>query len=402
MSERKDALLATKKQLQFQLNRFESSVNEEPADVAAIHARLANSDKVLSQFIRISQELMKIDPSLADEEELTLFEKKFYKTVSKANTITGAHNFETSTKDTQSPTNINLKTPELQKFSGENYEDWPAFHQMFNSLVHNNTSVPKIMKFHYLKGAVIGKASELIKNIEFSELNYSVALQALIDRYENKKKFVQRHMQILSKLGNISYAEKGTKLTAKHLETMYNQATQTLQALEASDIDTSSWDPFVTHAIISKFDEGTLAEWENTAPPKDVPTRKQVFDFLTKRIRIMESLEAKSSKPQNFLTNQTYSRSYEPTQDVPQNFRFCFYCNSVNHQIAECVNFKKLTMPDRALIVTSNNLCRQCLKNHQGHCRNSPCSVCSGNHHHLLHQNKIDLPQIEPKESSQI
>lgn len=422
MSERKDALLSTKKQLQFQLNCFETSTNEESPDVAAVQARVANSDKILPQFIKIALELKGIDENLCTNDELIAFERQFYKTISKAKTICGTPNTDTpSTSQKPASTSINLKKPELQKFSGENYEDWPAFHQMFNSLVHSNTTVPNIMKFHYLKGAVIGKAAELIKTIEFTEQNYSVALQSLIDRYENKKKFVQRHMQILFQLGDILQSEKGVKLTAKHLEKIYNQVNQTLRALEAADIDTASWDPFLAHAITSKFDESTLAEWEDVAPPKDVPTRKELLDFLIKRQRVLESLETKSPKSQN--VSQIPSRSLNSPQKRKQTtfglwekeqnpkipkfngkkfFKKCTYCNSVNHPINECTNFKKLTLPDRALIVKSNKLCYQCLKGHQGVCKNLPCSICSGKHHQLLHQNKTNVPQVEPEIPNQI
>lgn len=421
--ERKEALLSTKKQLQFQLNCFENSLNDDPADVAAIQARCIDSQKMLPQFIKISYDLREIDSSLCDDEELVSFEKQFYKTIATARAMSSALNPEKATMSNLTPTCINLKIPDLQKFSGENYEDWPAFYQMFKSLVHGNTNISPIMKFHYLKGAVVGKASELIKNIEFSEPNYSVALQALVDRYENKKKFVQRHMQILFKLGDIPYS--GIKLTAKHLESIYNQTKQTLQSLEAAGIDTTSWDPFITHAIISKFDETTLAEWEEIAPPKDIPTRQQIFDFLIKRQGVMESLEIKLNKPPKMFTKyQDYSKTHlKPQKRKPTTFAMwekeenpkvrkfdrkkilikrCAYCNSINHQITECLNFKKLTFPDRALVVKSNNLCYQCLKGHQGICKNIPCRVCSGRHHQLLHQTKANPSQEESTESSQI
>ena len=66
----------------------------------------------------------------------------------------------------------------------------------------------------------------------------------------------------------------------------------------------------------------------------------------------------------------------------------CFCCGSVEHRIALCENFLKLSRPERKGLVWRKRLCFICLGGSHGEkdCQTkSRCQSCSGKHHSLLH-----------------
>lgn len=69
---------------------------------------------------------------------------------------------------------IRLPTIELPKFSGEAAE-WLSFRDTFESLINKNETIDPIQKFHYLKASLEGSASQIIKSLEFTAVNYAVA-----------------------------------------------------------------------------------------------------------------------------------------------------------------------------------------------------------------------------------
>lgn len=207
---------------------------------------------------------------------------------------------------------------------------------------------------------------------------------------------------------------------------MLTEIRQSLQSLEALQVNTSNWDPIIVRLATKNLDRSSLVEWEKIRPSKELATKEDIFEFIKRRIRVLESLETSRSyedkkcnlkeldqKPKfysrrfknNFETEDlkttTTKRKNPPTicftqtgkkskfqnskNDSYQNKRACAYCVGP-HKLANCITFTKLSMPDRQKIVESQNLCKQCLKMHSGECKNFPCTICSGKHHETLHR----------------
>lgn len=77
--------------------------------------------------------------------------------------------------------NIKLPKIELPTFAGA-YEDWYAFFDMFNSLIHSNQSLNDTQRFHYLKSSLKGDAAEVVSFLEISGNNYADAWSEMIKR----------------------------------------------------------------------------------------------------------------------------------------------------------------------------------------------------------------------------
>lgn len=76
--------------------------------------------------------------------------------------------------------NIKLLQIPLPNFDG-NYEQWLFYKDTFISLIHENQSIPAIQKFHYLRLSLKGGAADPLKPLEYSEENYNIAWNLLID-----------------------------------------------------------------------------------------------------------------------------------------------------------------------------------------------------------------------------
>nr|XP_049705656.1 uncharacterized protein LOC126056493 [Helicoverpa armigera] len=94
------------------------------------------------------------------------------------------------TSHTHKHTSVRLPKIDLPKFSGS-YHDWLEFRDIFISIIHNNESIDKINKLHYLRASLKGSASLIIDNLDFRSDNYDAAWKLLCSRYDNKRLLVK-------------------------------------------------------------------------------------------------------------------------------------------------------------------------------------------------------------------
>ncbi|XP_025270383.1 uncharacterized protein LOC112639722 [Camponotus floridanus] len=78
----------------------------------------------------------------------------------------------------------------LQSFSGA-YSDWPAFRDIFLSIVGSNTSISDVEKLHYLRTSLQGPAEKLIRALSIVGGNYDRAWSILSSHYENKRELIR-------------------------------------------------------------------------------------------------------------------------------------------------------------------------------------------------------------------
>lgn len=140
------------------------------------------------------------------------------------------------------------------------------------------------------------------------------------------------------------------------------------------------------HQLITrKLPLRTRELWEEELEPADVPTYKQLCDFLEKRYRTLESLEligksdaGSSSKPQ--FQNYTSSRYTQPN-----NYRTnCLACNGTAHSLLMCDSFLNMSLANRSAFVNAKRMCRNCLamSHTLSECKsNRSCFKCGYKHH---------------------
>jgi len=81
---------------------------------------------------------------------------------------------QASDRDTHCDIGVKLPKIKLPYFDGS-YDNWSAFYDTFQSLIHKNNKISDIEKFHYLRGALKDSAAKVIQHLEVSAMNYQSA-----------------------------------------------------------------------------------------------------------------------------------------------------------------------------------------------------------------------------------
>lgn len=302
---------------------------------------------------------------------------------------------------------LGIKLPQIHisKFDGAFFR-WLEFRDSFEGLIHNNSKLTPIHKFHYLVSYLEGDAARIVSNLELSSANYPEAWKLLCDRYNNKRLLINHH---LSSLFNI---QQFSRESERSLRFLVDHVTKNLRALASLGQPTDKWDMLIIFMLSSKLDSHTLMKWEEFRNSlDDVPSLDEFKKFLTDRADVLESLNQnkfnnnyfpknqpstsrnptmqnnnKNSYNNNKQEKQNYTKSFAATnQDKPLVYS-CVICNE-SHRIYDCITFKTKSLKERLTDVAKYKLCSNCLR--QGHpvsdCRMGPCRICNKRHNSLLH-----------------
>lgn len=272
---------------------------------------------------------------------------------------------------------IKLPTIDLPRFSGE-FHNWLDYRDIFESLIHKNSIIDNIQKFHYLRASLQGEASQIIKSLEMSSDNYRVAWELITDRYNNTRQLVSNHVHALFHIHPIQ------KESAASLRQLLDTVNKNLRALENLGETTQYWDTLIIYLVASKLDSATLRYWEeykNTL--SNMPILQDLKTFLKDRADLLQNLDDSSQR--SFKT-ETKSHTQLSQQSHTSRLPSCPVCKA-QHYLFSCPVFKQMAVEKRIEKVSKLNVCSNCL--YQGHetksCRGGTCKYCSQKHNTMLH-----------------
>lgn len=374
--------------------------------------RLERIENLLFEFNEVQSQI-EILSSEEDDSEVDNFESVFYSTLSLAQHILDTrlkvneekegslHSARSTCSNTCSHhhqnSNIKLPTIKLPTYDG-NYLKWLEFRDTFESLIHSNDSISDINKFHYLRSSLEGGAALIIKSLEFSSKNYTVAWDLVRERYDNKKVLINNHLKALFEIECISSESH------RAIRFMIDYVSKNLRALDTLEQPTDKWDVLIIYLVSTKLDATTFTKWEehkNTF--KDLPTLSDFMQFLRNRADILETMaisrsDKRDSKSNFFKNNQKPEpknkeyphnktlKSFVASASAKPTFS-CAFCNQ-QHRIIDCPSFKQLSPENRCAEVSKLKLCSNCLR--RGHATNEcrilgTCKTCKSKHNTLLH-----------------
>ncbi|XP_045541554.1 uncharacterized protein LOC123723057 [Papilio machaon] len=365
--------------------------------IKEVTLRLAKFQELFSSFDNLQSqiELLSVD----DDEQLKerdLLENQFYSSISTAQDILDAipvtkERFDGSMASAVSGScshainTVKLPTIKLPTFDG-NYLKWLEFRDTFDSLINSNDSIPTINKFHYLRSALEGSATVVIKSIEFTTANYKVAWDLLCERYNNKNILINNHLKALY------HIEPITRESFKALRYLIDQVSKNLRALGTLGLPTEQWDVLVVFMMSSKLDVTTNRKWEEHKNSlTTLPTLNDFNTFLRNRADVLETTQStRCDRPDNksHFKSQHSSKSLvaASTSTVAQK-RICSICKN-DHRVYLCPTFLEMSLKERQDKTDKLKLCANCLR--EGHnvnrCRlKGCCRSCKGKHNSLLH-----------------
>ncbi|XP_055604027.1 uncharacterized protein LOC129752265 [Uranotaenia lowii] len=299
-----------------------------------------------------------------------------------------------------------VKLPELKlpTFSGR-LPDWITFRDTFISMIHNNSHLSEIDKFAYLRTSLIGDALTEIASIDLTSANYHIAWQTLQGSYENKKLLVKSYLDVLFAVNSMkeeSYEELNR--VVKIFET-------TLMMLQKVDVQTEGMSTILQHMVCQLLDSATLHHWECHHNSKEVPTYRQLIEFLKSRCMVLRNISLGNSSPQE---QRIHTRFQTVSHTGAQQKFSCPFCEESMHSVFKCAKFAEMKVSDRVELVKKRSLCLNCLS--PGHiarfCIKGSCQSCGRGHHTLLHagppisqfcSEQLRVPQqVNPDNQTQI
>ena len=93
-----------------------------------------------------------------------------------------------------SSSTLHVPTIKLQRFGGCP-ESWQTFIENFECAVDKNENLSRIQKMTYLRSLVEGQAAGTITGLTITSGNYTIAIQLLRERYDNKQHLISSHMK---------------------------------------------------------------------------------------------------------------------------------------------------------------------------------------------------------------
>lgn len=284
---------------------------------------------------------------------------------------------QTDNPTTQVKRHTKIKFPiiPLPEFDG-NLSKWIEFRDKFESLVHNNTDLSQIEKFHYLSSSIKLPAGQqnVLQNFALSDAAYEEAWAAVKQRYDDKQKLKATQFNMLLSV------KRMTSESASEVQRIYDSFTHGFTAL---DLLGATEDDFRVHIVQYRLDETTQKDWKKYLNNEE-PTWELMKTFLFKQWKTLDSLPAKKLQNIKQPDHKTSGKTFSTTTQR------CVICSG-SHSLYQCSKFHELSVNQRFSFVNEKHLCRNCLgSNHQQKdCPSTKrCKICNRNHHSLLHFEK--------------
>lgn len=277
---------------------------------------------------------------------------------------------------------MTLPRIQLPNFSGR-YEDWPAFRDLFQSIIGKDLAIAQVEKLHYLKTCLKGEAELLIRNISTTGENYECAWDMLSAYYDNKRLLVRSY------LANFLALQKMKGESPAELRKICNCLKSTVSSLENIGRPIDCSEDLFMYLAVELLDPRSRREWENSISDTTEPPSFEILEqFLDRRLHTLEAMQpiksdGIASKPGSGAPKSARShvaRKLESKQKVKRGR--CALCQS-DHFVMLCEEYRKKTALERKQLVETTKLCLNCLGRHPvRECTSKKvCSVCDARHH---------------------
>ncbi|XP_050065896.1 uncharacterized protein LOC126554955 [Aphis gossypii] len=279
----------------------------------------------------------------------------------------------------------------LPYFDGE-CQNWPAFRDRFQALVDQRSNIPNIDKFYYLLGCLHADPQEVVKGYTVSNETYSLAWNALVERYDKPRKLAST---IIDKLLSAPVASSETFVSLQTFLSNFDENIALLESLHIPNL--SSFLLFSLAARCLPVSSRRLFEAEND---EEYPSIHSVLKFVKTRIQVIENagIQPSGSSSRPTITKKTSLRrdpksalvsASDSTPSKPSSKTApskCVACSGV-HRLADCSKFKSCSIDERYDLVCTHRLCMVCFgEGHMSFKCPASCSICRRRHHALLHR----------------
>ncbi|GFT83767.1 integrase catalytic domain-containing protein [Nephila pilipes] len=321
-------------------------------------------------------------------------------------------NINVSSSEFSPPSSINtsvkLPTIKINTFFG-GIEEFPSFWERFNSCIDSNTSLSLVDKHVFLRGYLDGEAKRLVDGISVIGDTYETTKKLLDDKYGNKDRIIQSHLDYLENLKPVQDP------SPMELNDLYIECNRKLQALNALGENTEAYGRILAPKIIRAFPTEICCRWIIYAKREKLAEGNitRLMQFLAEEVE--GSVEAQKIRgtlfPDNILKSSVENFNID-LKLVNKNKKispFCAFCNTSGHWPQNCetvtdykTRVQKLKSSNRCFLYTnrghriancphkSTARCIKCKKQHH-------VSICPPRNTQLLithsEVNHINIPR---------
>ncbi|KAI5638480.1 hypothetical protein NE865_08946 [Phthorimaea operculella] len=253
-------------------------------------------------------------------------------------------------------------------FAGD-YADWPAFEDLYSSVVHTRTDITPAYKMAQLMSRLHGEPHELLTHLAVSDSNYEVAWKILTDRYRNKRLIVDR---LLDQWLSIPIITRGTDLREK----IFHPVSVANSALERQGLPVAGYGYILVHTVLRRLPSEMVARFEQLHGGKSsdhLPTYEDLKSFLeaeSRRVDVQagEAPRKETSAPRHPERPGAPARGGNSGQPRRYNTALesgCAYCRETGHGVAACQEFAAQRVQRRRGVAQQRRWCFRCLGPHQ-------------------------------------
>ncbi|XP_070515871.1 uncharacterized protein [Cardiocondyla obscurior] len=296
---------------------------------------------------------------------------------------------ETGTKETEGAkaacraarTQIQVPT-----FSGR-YEDWPAFRDLFSSVVIHDKTLSPVERLHFLKTSLKGEAELLIRHVPVTNANFERSWKLVTDYYDKPRHLVRAY------LDNFLAVPKLKRESAEDLRQLFHTLRSTVNSLESIGRPISSSEDLFVHLAVNLLDPQTRREWEQTINESNTPPEYATLEtFLERCLHTLEAVavtknESAISRPAGAAAKQTRNHAARKTEAKPEKKSGrCALCTR-DHFLLFCEEYRRKSPAEKLAVVRDRKLCLNCLGQHQvSACESKKnCAACGSRHHSSVH-----------------
>ena len=274
---------------------------------------------------------------------------------------------------------IKLQPLRLKEFSGR-LQDWQQFWDGFCSAVHENEDVATINKFQYLLGLLKGDAALAIAGLPVKAANYYEAIAILTNRFGQRQKIIDSHMDALM---NLPSCKESNNLSA--LRELYDIIEANVRGLQALGIHSESYGALLTTVLQRKLPGDIQIEISRKIGSDDWSLMR-LLDILKSELEARERCVKHTSVDVTHASTSKRPHKIIPTasallSDSKKEAVYCTYCKE-KHRTSACSVVTN--RPARMEVLKKEGRCFVCLR--KGHMASScfskyRCNVCKGKHH---------------------
>nr|XP_042897565.1 uncharacterized protein LOC122269298 [Parasteatoda tepidariorum] len=300
---------------------------------------------------------------------------------------------------------VKLPTIKLDTFRGD-IEQWQCFWEQFKSSIDDNNSLSLIDKHVFLRGYLEDEPRRLVDGISVSASTYETTKALLQNRYGDKNRIIQAHLDFLE---NISPIRNPTPIA---LNEVFIECNRRLNALTALGEDINAYGRVLAPKILRAFPDDICRRWIIYAKREKISEgdMNKLVQYLSEEVEgALTTLKIRGEQNFDYTFKTSTAALHVNSKKINQTKKpspFCPFCEINGHWPQDCTNItdidtriQKLKTSGRCFLCTNRgHSIKNCLRKDKAFCirckKKHHVSICRNNSSnqpsHSISTNNID------------